>query len=93
MKIMKKVLCGLIATAMCVGTLVVTGLDAKAAEEVKIDIEYLYINESGDNVFVNKIVSVPEGTTWGEFFEEGSYLPEAVVSDAIAGAKWTPTIQ
>ena len=45
MKIMKKVLCGLIATAMCVGTLVVTGLDAKAAEEVKIDIEYLYIND------------------------------------------------
>ena len=39
----------------------------EAAEQVKIEISYIYVNDSGDNSLFIDIQYVPVGTTWGTF--------------------------
>lgn len=64
---------------MCLGLFFTTGLEAKAADQVAISIEYLYVKDDGSNAFVTEMASVDKGTTWNTFLEVADYKPENVI--------------
>ena len=66
----------------------------EAAEQVKIEISYIYVNDSGDNSLFIDIQYVPVGTTWGTFFAtyEKCYENQSI-KDASADNEWEISVQ
>lgn len=75
----RRIISSLLTTIMCLGLFFTTGLEAKAADQVAISIEYLYVKDDGSNAIVTKMVNVDKGTTWNDFLEVDEYKPENVI--------------
>ena len=73
MKQLKKLISTILAISMVFGLFVGSRMTANAAEMVKIEISYVYVDASGNNRI--KIVNeyVPKGTIWKDFL--ASYVP------------------
>ncbi len=72
----------------------IMGNYAKAEGLVKIDITYQYVANDGNNRFEKVDVSVPAGTTWGEFYNKyPQYMPASRYSDAMEGTEWHKVVQ
>lgn len=65
-----------------------------AAEQVKIEISYIYVNDSGENSLYVDTQYVPAGTNWGTFF--GTYqkcFENGTITDADANNAWEVHVQ
>ncbi|MBO5293469.1 MAG: hypothetical protein J6B10_09855 [Lachnospiraceae bacterium] len=86
MKIMqKKALCSLLTAVMCLGLFFSTTIEAKADNQITVNIDYLYVKSDGSNGLITKTGSVEPGTLWGDFLYSDEYeefKPETVIGDS-----------
>jgi len=92
MKAKKRIMNWLLTFALVVGVFVMSGVEAKAAEQIDVVIQSLYIDTSGNNRIVFDRVQTEVGTTWIDFLAEYN-LDEHNPSDVMTGAEWTTEIQ
>ena len=66
----------------------------KAEEQVKINIEYVYVNADGENSYYLDTQYVPVGTTWGSFFDNYQRCySSGIITDADANNEWDMYVQ
>ena len=89
MKTIKKVLGGLFALALMVALFTGTGMEARAAEQIEVEITYIYVDNNGNNAIYIDSENVDAGTTWGSFFSSYAKCYEnGTISNANAGNNW-----
>ena len=94
MKAVKKIVCGLLTLALVVTIFAGNGMEARAAESVKIELTYIYVDNSGNNSLYIDTQYVPVGTTWGEFFTNYSICYESgAISNANEANNWELDVQ
>lgn len=94
MKAVKRITKIFLALALVAGIFAGSGMEARAEESVKIELEYIYITDSGNNSLYFDTQYVSAGTTWGEFFTNYEKCYEnGVISNANAGNNWEIDVQ
>lgn len=92
----QKLMLWVVTLAMMLTTLCSNGVvqPVQAAQKVKIELNYVYVNTKGDNSFYVDTKYVKAGTTWGDFFSTYQKCYEnGTLSDANTKNHWEVAIQ
>lgn len=72
----------------------VSAEEADTENRIRVEISYIYVNDTGDNSIYEDVQYVPEGSTWGDFFEDYEICYEnGAITDADAANEWKLYVQ
>lgn len=92
MKVIKRIMYGILTFALAVGAFAGSGMEVRAEESIDVVIQSLYIDTSGNNHIVVDKVSTTVGTAWIDFLA-GYDLDANNPSDEMEGTGWKTEIQ